>query len=250
MLRFPQRLGCDCLSSKNRVIVDEREKPSGVPSLLRELGMTVDFRMLEIGDYIVPGYAIERKEIRDFLRSVFSRRVFDQAERLNETYENPILIIEGDVSAILGSKIMPAAFWGALATLAFDYDLKIFFTPDAEQTASFIYTLRRRKPARFKGPLVKTKPRFEDTEKMQLQIVASLPGVGPKLAMRLLSEFKSVRKVFAATAAELSAVKGISRKTSYKIKRILDAPYRPHIRPPKQLKLDGCESKRFKSVET
>jgi len=235
------------LSVKNRVIVDEREKPSGVPRLLRELGMTVHFRMLEIGDYIMPGYAIERKEIRDFLRSIFSRRVFDQAQRLSETYENPILIVEGNVSAILENKIKPAAFWGAIATLAFDHDLKIFFTPDTEQTASLIYTLRRKKPSKFEGPLVKTKPKFKDTEKMQIQIVASLPGVGPKLADRLLSEFKSVRKVFTATAAELSAVKGISRKTSYKIKSLLDAPYRLSVRPSRQLKLDEHDPKGLKA---
>jgi len=233
--------------SKTRIIVDEREKPSGVPMLLKDLGMTVDFRMLEIGDYIMPGYAIERKEIRDFLRSLFSQRIFDQAEKLSGTYENPVLIVEGNISTILGSKIMPAAFWGALATLAFDYELKIFFTPNAEQTARLIYTLRRKKTSRFEGPLVKTKPKFKDTEKMQLHIVSSLPGVGPKLARRLLSEFKSVRKVFAATAAELSTVKGISRKTSYKIKRILDAPYHPYIRTPKQLKLNGENPKGLKA---
>ena len=82
---------------KCRVIIDERERASKVPELLRELGVIVDFRMLEIGDYILPGYAIERKEIRDFLRSIFSRRIFDQAMRLREVYENPILIVEGDV---------------------------------------------------------------------------------------------------------------------------------------------------------
>ena len=237
------------MSAKNRVIVDEREKPSGIPKLLRDLGMTVDFRMLEIGDYVMPGYAIERKEIRDFLRSIFSRRVFDQAKRLSETYENPILIVEGDISTVLGSKIMPTAFWGALATLAFDYDLKVFFTPNTEETANLIYTLRRKKPSRFEGPLVKTQPKFEDMEKMQIQIVASLPGIGPKLAERLLDEFKSIRKIFMATVAELSAVKGINRKTAYKIKRILDASYDASIKPLKQLKLDESESKRFKSAE-
>ncbi|HIE18951.1 TPA: heavy metal resistance protein CzcA [Candidatus Bathyarchaeota archaeon] len=230
--------GRGCLSAKNRIIVDKREKPSGIPRLLRELGMTVDFRMLEIGDYILPGYAIERKEIRDFLRSIFSRRVFNQAQMLSEVYENPILIIEGDISTVLENKIIPAAFWGALSTLAFDYELSIFFTPDTVQTPNLIYTLRRKRSLGFKGSLVKAKPKFEDAENMQIQIVASLPGVGPKLADRLLSEFKSVRRVFTATAAELSVIKGISRKTSYKIKRILDAPYRPSVKPTKQIKLD------------
>jgi len=62
--------GRDPLSAKNRVIVDEREKSSGIPRLLKELGLTVDFKMLETGDYIMPGYAIERKEIRDLLGSI------------------------------------------------------------------------------------------------------------------------------------------------------------------------------------
>jgi len=98
--------------------------------------------------------------------------------------------------------------------------------------------LRRKKPSSFKGPLLKAKPRFKDIEKMQIQIVASLPGVGPKLADRLLSKFKSVRKVFTASAAELSLVKGISKETSYKIKRILDASYHSLVKPTEQLKLE------------
>ena len=98
--------------------------------------------------------------------------------------------------------------------------------------------MRRKKPSSFKGPLLKAKPRFKDVEKMQIQIVASLLGVGPKLADRLLSRFKSVRKVFTASAAELSLVKGISKETSYKIKRILDASYHSLVKPTEQLKLE------------
>ena len=64
---------------RNPVVVDEREKPSGVPLLLRELGLMVNFRMLDVGDYVVPGYAFERKEAKDFLnhfiRTAFSIRL-------------------------------------------------------------------------------------------------------------------------------------------------------------------------------
>lgn len=79
------------MPAKNRVIIDEREKTSGVPDLLRELGLMVDTRMLEIGDYILPRYAVERKGRRDFVRSLYSPRMFDQAHRLSEAYENPVL---------------------------------------------------------------------------------------------------------------------------------------------------------------
>ena len=41
-----------------RVVVDEREKLSGVPDELSALGALVDYRVLEVGDYVVRDYAI------------------------------------------------------------------------------------------------------------------------------------------------------------------------------------------------
>jgi DNA excision repair protein ERCC-4 len=226
------------MSARNRIVVDEREKPSGVPQFLRELGMMVDFRMLEVGDYIVPGYAVERKEIGDFLKSLYSHRVFDQAYRLREAYENPILVVEGDVAQITDHRIRPQAVWGALAALTFDYGLKVFFTPDQTQTANLICTLRRKKPLSLRGPVVKRARKAEALEATELQLVSYLPGVGLKLADRILTRFRTVRSVFSASTAELSTVRGVGKVTASKIVKALDTPYRPFLKRPKQLKLD------------
>jgi len=227
------------MSTRSRVVVDEREKASGVPDLLRELGLAIDYRMLETGDYIVPGYAVERKQTRDFLRSLYSRRIFDQAQRLSETYENPVLVVEGDMTPLMAREIKPRAYWGALAALAFDYGLRVFFTANPAQTANLVYTLTRRRPLGLKGPMVRRKPKAEDVEKMQLQIVSTLPGIGSRLADRMLNKLGTVRKIFAASMAELSAVKGVGKTKAHEITRVLDAPYRPFIMRPQQLRLDG-----------
>ena len=77
-----------------RVIVDEREKPSGVHDLLKEFGLQVEHRILDVDDYVVsPECAIERKKGQDFLRSLYSGRLFDQAHRLSEAYDHPVLIL-------------------------------------------------------------------------------------------------------------------------------------------------------------
>ena len=94
-------------------------------------------------------YATERKEIHDLVRSVFSRRIFSQAQRLSDLYENLILIVEGNIYDALG-KIFFSAFWGALASLSFDYGLNVFFTSNDEQTAMLIYTLSKRKLTEYK----------------------------------------------------------------------------------------------------
>lgn len=228
------------------MVVDERERASGVPDLLRGLGLMVDHRMLEVGDYVLPGYAVERKDIKDFLRSLYSRRIFDQARRLTEIYQNPVLVVEGDIVPLMGRKIRPRAYWGALSVLTFDYGLRVFFTADKTQTANLIYTLRRKRPLKLVGPVVKKKPKVVDTEKMQLQMITHLPGIGLKLADRLLREFETVRKVFAASTAELSAVRGLGKVTAYRISRLLDAPYRPFLKRPQQLRLEDADPKGLK----
>jgi len=225
------------MSAVDRVIVDEREKASGVPGMLKERGLMVEYRMLEVGDYVIRGYAVERKESQDFVRSLYSGRIFDQAYRLRETYENPVLVVEGDITPLMDKKIKPRAYWGALAALTFDYGLKVLFTSDTAQTANLIYTLTRRRPLKMKGPVVKKKPKVENLERTQILTVSTLPGIGPKLADRLLRDFETVRKVFMASIAELSAVKGIGRVKAHRIAEVLDASYRPFLKRPQQLRL-------------
>ena len=38
---------------KLRIVVDEREKKSGIPKLLKAIGVNVELKTLPIGDYIV-----------------------------------------------------------------------------------------------------------------------------------------------------------------------------------------------------
>lgn len=43
---------------KPRVVVDDRERSSGIPSLLRKLGLPVEYRMLDVGDYLIFPYVL------------------------------------------------------------------------------------------------------------------------------------------------------------------------------------------------
>ena len=84
-----------------RIIVDEREKKSGIPKLLCSIGVKTEIKTLPIGDYIVaPETIVERKTIRDLLSSIFDGRLFDQCSRLTEHYQHPILLVEGNVDEI------------------------------------------------------------------------------------------------------------------------------------------------------
>jgi len=230
------------MAFQTRVIVDERERDSGVPDILKVLGVQIDYRVLEIGDYVVSAdCAVERKAGRDFAKSLYSGRLFDQAQRLRQFYAHPVLVAEGDLQLLIGESAKPRAYWGALTTLAFQFDMNVFFTANAKQTADLLCTLAKRSGLAHapKGPWVHKKQRAVDIQKMQLSLVAMLPAIGPKLAERMLLRFGSARKVFSASVAEFSTVKGLGRAKAEKIAGLLDGEYKPTLKRQKHVTLDA-----------
>src|SRR3989337_1469448 len=106
---------------KLRIIVDEREKKSGIPDLLKAVGVNIEMKMLPLGDYIVaPETVVERKTINDLVSSIFDGRLFDQCTRLKEHFQNPIILMEGNVDEIEKIKDNPLEFHGDLSSIALD----------------------------------------------------------------------------------------------------------------------------------
>jgi DNA excision repair protein ERCC-4 len=210
-----------------RVVIDERERPS-VPTCLKKLGLTLDYRLLEEGDYIAAEYAIERKTVRDFISSLYSGRLFDQA----------IIIVEGDLYSELEKMKNPKVFWGALITLSFGYGIRTFFTRDPEETAELISIFAKRPPeVRSRPPAVVKKPKYGQIREGQIVLLQSLPGIGARLAQKLLTRFGTPRKVFLATESELNTRGGIGRAKTAKITSILDTSYNMLDKKSEQLKL-------------
>ena len=63
----------------SRIVIDDRERKSGIPELIKKIGINVEIKTLQVGDYIVsPETVVERKSIQDFMSSIFDGRLFDQ----------------------------------------------------------------------------------------------------------------------------------------------------------------------------
>src|SRR5260370_6272022 len=124
-----------------RIIVDESERGAGVPDELRSLGAAIEYRVLDVADYVVGSYAVERKSVRDFVSSLYNGRLFDQAHRLGAAYRTGMLVVEGDLWEELKHVRNPRSLSGALISSVLDLRLDLFFTPDGKQTAQFLFTL-------------------------------------------------------------------------------------------------------------
>jgi len=209
-----------------RIVVDEREKKSGIPDLLRSIGLRMEIRTLPVGDYIVgPETVVERKSIQDLLSSVFDGRLFDQCSRLREHFRHPVILMEGNVDEIEDLTENPLILYGALSTVALDFQIPIIPTPSAEHTAKLLVSMcSKRKSAR--GPFIKKIRKSADLQRQQLSLLASLPGVGEKLAVRMLERFGTPRGVMESTLAELARVEGLGGKRAEKIRKMLDSKSR------------------------
>ena len=211
-----------------RIVVDDREQKSGIPNLLKSVGLNVEMKTLPVGDYIVaPETIIERKSIRDLLASVFDGRLFDQCSRLKENFEHPIILMEGNVDEIEEITDNPLIFYGALSTVVIDFKIPVIPTPSAAHTAKLLVSMCSRKDIP-KGPFLKKIKKSSDLEKQQLSSLCSLPGIGEKFAVRLLEKFGTPLRVFTATTSELAKVEGLGESRAKKIKKVLDTKNKLH----------------------
>ncbi len=207
---------------KIRIIVDEREKKSGIPDLLKAIGINIEMKTLPIGDYIVgPETVVERKSISDLVSSIFDGRLFDQCSRLKEHFENPIILIEGNVDEIETITENPLVFYGAVSSIAIDFKIPIIHTPSASHTSKMLVSMCSRKEST-KGPFLKKIRKSNNTQQQQLSALCSLPGVGEKTAKRMLAKFGSPVKVFTASLADLSKIEGLGAARAKKIKNMLE----------------------------
>ena len=209
--------------NKLRIVVDEREKKSGIPDLLKAVGINLEIKTLLVGDYIVaPETIVERKTISDLISSIFDGRLFDQCERLKEHFAYPVILMEGNVDSIEQIVENPFVFYGALSSLAIDFRIPVIPTPNATHSAKLLISMCSRKEMT-KGPYLKKIKKSNDLQRQQLSVLCSLPGVGEKLATRMLERFGSPVKTLNASFSDLAKVPGLGEARARKIRQMLDS---------------------------
>ena len=207
---------------KIKIIVDIREKNSLIPSELIANGLEVEFRHLEVGDYIVKNVVIERKTISDFLSSMINKRLFEQLESI-KNIQKKILIIEGIEEQELyyeKSGINENAIRGFILTILLTYNIPIIFTKNYEDSAKFIKVLAK-KQENEKEWGINAKRKSKDVNEQMQFIIEGFPGIGPKSAKKLLNEFKTIKNIINAPEEELKKILG--KKSE--IFKIIDKEY-------------------------
>lgn len=204
------------------VFADNREFRSNVVKELARKECKVKPKQLEVGDYILSDrVAVERKSCNDFLSSIFDNNIFGQLQDLKDSFEKPVLMIEGD--GLYGKRdVHPNSIRGAVASIGIDLSIPIIWTDSEEDTASFLFWIAKREQKEEERSISIRGERKPLTLKEQQKfLVAGLPNVDTKMSERLLDEFQTPERVFTAPVEKLKEVKGIGDKTAKKLRRVL-----------------------------
>ncbi|MCX6814170.1 MAG: helix-hairpin-helix domain-containing protein [Candidatus Aenigmarchaeota archaeon] len=210
------------------ILADHREIASNVTRHLREHDADIREIQLKVGDYIVSErVAVERKSVPDFLQSVIDQRLFKQMEQLADSYEKPVLILEGNPELLFLERNMHAnTVRGVLSSIAIDYRIPIIWTHNSKETAAQIYWMAYREQVQErKGLQIRCNKRNRTLAHHQEFLVAGLPNVSNVLSKRLLKHFGTVRDVYDATPEELMKVEGIGKEKAKNVWELINAEY-------------------------
>ena len=206
-----------------KVIMDNRERNLEIITGLEEHKVDLTFAQLPVGDYIISDrMCIERKTISDFETSIIDSRLFDQAERLHASFSKPILLIEGDESELrLNRNVM----LGAITKLYVKYNIQVVRAASAADTAYMVYRFADHEQNEDRTPRMMGLKKAHTNYQWQLLILSSIPGIGTKLAKKLIEHFKTIKGVVSADIDELKEVDKIGKKKAERIYEILNTEF-------------------------
>jgi len=209
-----------------KVIVDYREKGSLVLKSLRSIGVSLELRHLDVGDFVVSKeVCIEFKNYDDFIDSIIDGRLLVQLRSLAQ-YPKPLLILQGDSSRSRNHLVDETAIMGMISTISLSYRIPIIRTNSPFESAKYIHLIAKREQEGSSSGFTfhSTKP-LTDKEILEY-IVSSFPNIGLLTAKSLLEKFDSLQALISASEKELKEIPLIGQKKSAELVKFFSLSYK------------------------
>ncbi|RRJ29152.1 DEAD/DEAH box helicase [Halocatena pleomorpha] len=213
------------------IVIDQRELDATIArDLSTRDGLTTRLETLDVGDYVLSDrVVVERKSVDDFLDTIVEsdRSLFEQIRDATRSYARPILIVEGEQTALFERRnVHPNAIRGVLASLAVDFGISVLYTQDETGTADLLETIARREQEDTDRTVsVHGEKSTKTLTEQQEYVVSAIAEVGPVTATALLEQFGSVEAVMSASAEDLTSVSGVGDVTANRIRDVVGSEY-------------------------
>lgn len=193
---------------------------------LVDLDVEIITKQLEVGDFLISDrVGVERKTVPDFLESIIDGRLFSQLKELSSNFSSPVLVIEGE-NLYSSRNIHPNAIKGAINSIFIDFRIPIIWTKSAEETAEVIAGLAKREQLNLDRSVRHRGAKHAMTEKEEQEVVVcGFPSINLTLAKRLLSKFRTIKRIINASEKSLQKVEGIGAEKAKRMKGLAEREY-------------------------
>ncbi len=186
----------------------------------------VDIRLIEVGDYAHSDLVgIEHKSPSDFLSSLQSGKLFDQAYELANAYRQAFIVVDGVPRQLWSDEYVRHTadnIFGVLSSLAVRRRTPVLFT-GSNEVHFMTQILKICAKTQGDGSFVYNPVRRNGSKReMGQHLIASLPGVGPKRAATILAFYKNPLEAL-ANYKQWSTLDGIGTGTTSKVEEVLEA---------------------------
>ena len=199
------------------IIIDHREKSSGIPELLtQDNRWNIEYASLKIGDYLINSQVcVERKTANDFVLSLIQNRMFSQCKKMAQSIYKKLILIEGNPYDS-DHDIHDNAIRGALLSISVSWQIPVIYTKSKEETIALLL-MASQQILRQTQPYIMYQRTPKRLDARQLHFLQGLPGVGRKTSQLLIEKFGTIKQVLQADLTELTSIKGIGRAKAEEI---------------------------------
>ncbi|MDP3013531.1 MAG: ERCC4 domain-containing protein [Candidatus Subteraquimicrobiales bacterium] len=202
--------------------MDSRE-PDHVIKEARKRFKTLEVSYLKVGDFVCGDVCIERKALSDFVGSVNSKRMYNQAANMGKNYAHNFIIIIGREKELEDKRFFNFSarrFRREIAFLMANYNVKILLVENDNAFYDQVYQLFKQfaeKTDNKKNEIMRIAPRSGD---VYVDMICVVDRIGPVKAREILKHFK-VCELFDISEKDLSlSVKGVGKTQAAQIKKV------------------------------
>ncbi len=205
---------------KEEVKVDSRETDSRKRKAKKHFENIV-IEKLDVGDYVYKDVAIEFKTVEDFIGSVKSRRIYNQAINMSEQFNHHYIIVYGDVTGTLKRlyhlkhRFSINSYLGAIASLS--QITKVIQVENESQAFKIAKSLFK-KSTDGKNRTAKA-PSVGKHENKIVTVLSLVGDINSTRAEKLVDELNitSLNGLLNLTEEEITSVYGFGEKTAKNI---------------------------------
>lgn len=199
-------------------------EPEDIVQMLKRRNLAVEVKHIESGDYVFGDVAIERKTVSDLISSVTAenRHLWKQLETMQNTYKQPILLIE-DWNGVDEEDRLTV---GIVTTILLFWKYQIIFSKDKYETVEWIEKLFIKygvgKTGRIPPAAVIRKNTPKEIKWCMLQ---TIPHIGPVMANKILEAIPNIISCSyqdtIAIKGKLDKIKGLNKESKELLLKVL-----------------------------